>query len=154
MEIASLMYQFNLLHHLIKSSCFLRYLVYLNSEEKGSLAGTANHTSCRISHEGSRCTIGSDGCIREEMTLLYIGWRLILFCEYFCADCLPMAKEPFKLLILLRERVLCFGWTSPEEESLLSARSDVGYGKGTAKSLLDKIAKVEVRHKIPLCLGM
>ncbi|WJX60600.1 hypothetical protein P8452_45790 [Trifolium repens] len=48
-------------------------------KEKGSLAGTANHTSCRISHEGSRCTIGSDGCIREEMTLLYIGWRLILF---------------------------------------------------------------------------
>ncbi|WJX52694.1 hypothetical protein P8452_38780 [Trifolium repens] len=72
-----------------------------------------------------------------------------------------MAKEPFKLLILLRERVLCFGWTSPEEESLLSARKDynidmnpmdVGYGKGTAKSLLDKIAEVEVRHKIPLCL--
>ena len=25
--------------------------------------------------------------------------------------------------IQLRERVLCFGWTSPEEESLLSARS-------------------------------
>ncbi|WJX60601.1 hypothetical protein P8452_45791 [Trifolium repens] len=30
---------------------------------------------------------------------------------------------------------------------------DVGYGKGTAKSLLDKIAEVEVRHKIPLCLA-
>ncbi|WJX75291.1 hypothetical protein P8452_58837 [Trifolium repens] len=29
---------------------------------------------------------------------------------------------------------------------------DVGYGKGTTKYLLDKIAEVEVRHKIPLCL--
>jgi hypothetical protein len=39
-------------------------------------------------------------------------------------------------------------------QDLLFPLKDVGYGKGTAKSLLDKIAEVEVRHKIPLCLGM